>query len=311
MGGIMMDLALFQENFEILRKSSGKWVDKQLVMMTAAQCAAKGKRINESDFKHVIDKVKKSSSAFSPLRTVAFSISGLIYTKTNHYDDEIDILHRNYQELKNIGFRTSLHTYMAATLVEKDTDVNKLKSIYDEMKKYHPFLTSSDDYTAAVIIAKQPERVSDLVERAERYYNALNEKGLSKGNDLQLLANMLVMNGDYSQELTRNVIQTKEAFEKNHYKIRKIHYPSLGIIALSNGTNKAVKLVQDLTAMKIFKWYKDMALTIASLFLSQDYADAPAGLTAAVEAMIQAQQAAMVAATTATISASAASTSGD
>ena len=61
-----MDLALFEENFQILRKSSGKWVDKQLVMMTAAQCAAKGKRINESDFKHVLDKVKKSSSAFSP-----------------------------------------------------------------------------------------------------------------------------------------------------------------------------------------------------------------------------------------------------
>ena len=86
-----MDLALFQENFEILRKSSGKWIDKQLVMMTAAQCAAKGKRINESDFKHVIDKVKKSSSAFSPLRTISFSIAGLIYTKTTHYDVEIDL----------------------------------------------------------------------------------------------------------------------------------------------------------------------------------------------------------------------------
>ena len=115
------------------------------------------------------------------------------------------------------------------------------------------------------MIAKQPDQASDLVERAEKYYNALNEKGLSKGNDLQLLANMLVMNGDYSQELTRNVMKAKEAFEKNHYKVKKIHYPSLGIIALSNGTNEAVKLVQDLTAMKMFKWYKDMALTIASI----------------------------------------------
>ena len=54
-----------------------------------------------------------------------------------------------------------------------------------------------------------------------------------------------------------------------------------------------------------------MAITIASLFVSQDYADAPAGLTAAVEAMIQAQQAAMIVATTAAISSSAASSSGD
>ena len=59
-----MNLALFQENFDILRKYSGKWIDKQLVMMTVAQYAAKGKRINESDFKHVLDKVKKSWSPY-------------------------------------------------------------------------------------------------------------------------------------------------------------------------------------------------------------------------------------------------------
>ena len=100
-------------------------------------------------------------------------------------------------------------------------------------------------------------------------------------------------------------MKAKEAFEKIHYKVKKVHYPSLGIIALSDGTNEAVKLVQNLTAMKMFKWYKEMALTIASLFVSQDYADAPASLTAVVEAMIQAQQAAMIASTTAAISASA------
>jgi hypothetical protein len=92
---MIMDIALFQDNVEILRNSSGKWVDKRLVMMTAAQSAAKGKRIIGSDFTNVIEKVKKSSSVFSPLRTIYFSIAGLIYAKTNHFDDEIDRLHRN------------------------------------------------------------------------------------------------------------------------------------------------------------------------------------------------------------------------
>ncbi len=126
----MMDIALFQENIEILRQSGGKWIDQRLVMMTAAQCTAKGKRINGTDFKNVIEKVKKSSSAFSPLRLITFSIAGLIYIKTNHYDHEIDRLHRNYKALKEKGFQSSMHTYMAAMLMEEDTEVSRLKGIF-------------------------------------------------------------------------------------------------------------------------------------------------------------------------------------
>lgn len=299
-----MDLALFQENLDILHNSSGKWVDKRLVMMAAAQSAAKGKRIIASDFTNVIEKVKKSSSAFSPLRTINFSIAGLIYSKTNHYDGEINRLHSNYKVLKETGFRSSLHTYIAAMLMDKDTEVSKLKKIYDEMKKFHRFLTSYDDYPAAVLMAKQPDKISNLVETSENYYLALKEKGFHKGNDLQLLANMLVMNGPFSQELMRKVIDAKEAFEKKHYKIKSMHYPSIGIIALSNQTNEAVSLVQELTSLKTFKWYKDMAITVASILLSQDHVDASAGLTAAIEAMIQAQQAAVLVATVAAVSSS-------
>lgn len=83
-----------------------------------------------------------------------------------------------------------------------------------------------------------------------------------------------------------NFILAKEAFEKNHYKIKSMYYPSIGIIALSNQTNEAVSLVQDLTSLKTFKWYKDMAITVASILLSQDHEDASVGLTAA---LIQAQ----------------------
>jgi len=305
-----MNISLFEDNMEILRNSGGKWVDKRLVMMTAAQSTAKGKRIIGSDFKHLLDKVKNSSSAFSPLRMIVFSIAGLIYAKTNDYDGEIERLHRNYKALKDNGFRSSMHTYIAAMLMEEDTDGRRIEGIYEEMKKYHRFLTSYDDYPAAVMLAKQSDRISELVEISEKYYTTLNGKGFYKGNDLQLLANMLVMNGAFSQDLSRKVIEAKEAFEKNHYKIKSMHYPALSIIALSNQTNQAISLVQELTSLKTFKWYKDMAIIVASIFVSQDYADASAGLTAAVEAMIQAQQAAIIVATTAAISSSSTS-SGD
>lgn len=148
-----MNINLFEENIEIL-KGVGKWVDSRLIFMTAAQLAAKGKRVNELDFKQTADAVKKSASAFSPLRTVYFSIAGLIYAKESQAHGEINQLHQNYKELKSAGLRTSIHTYMAAFLMEKNADARRVKEIHDEMKKFHRFLTSYDDYPAAVMIAK-------------------------------------------------------------------------------------------------------------------------------------------------------------
>lgn len=301
-----MNINLFEENIEVLR-SVGKWVDSRLIFMTAAQLTAKGKRITEMDFQQTADAVKKSASAFSPLRTIYFSIAGFIYAKENHAAEEMNRLHQNYEKLKSAGFRSSIHTYIASLLMEENTDVRRVKEIYDGMKKYHRFLTSYDDYPASVMIAKQSAKIEELLETCEKYYKALHEKGFTKGNDLQFLANMLVMNGPFSIDIVNKVLYTKEAFEHNRIKIRSMQYPAIGIIALSNKTNEALSLTRELLSLKAMRWYKNMVVTIASIFVSQEFTDAAAGLTAEVEAMIQAQQAAVIATTVAAVSASSSS----
>jgi len=146
-----------------------------------------------------------------------------------------------------------------------------------------------------------------LLDTSEKYYQSLHEKGLKKGNDLQLLANMLVMNGPFSTETVNKVILAKETFEHHRIKIQSMHYPALSIIALSNKTSEALALSLELSSMKAMRWYKNIAVILASIFVSQEYTDAPAGLTAAVAAMIQAQQAAVIAASAAAVSASSSS----
>lgn len=304
-----MNMSLFEENIETLRNVS-KWVDTRLVLMTAAQLTAKNILINENDFKHIADSVKKSASVFSPLKTIYFSISGFIYAKDNQVEDELLRIHHHFKNLKAAGFRSSIHTYIAAMLMDEGLDVNRIKDIYNGMRKFHRFLTSYDDYPAAVIIAKQSPNVEELLANCEKYYVALHEKGLYRGNDLQLLGNMLVMNGAFSMDTVNKVIRTKEAFEHSRIKIQSIHYSSLGIIALSNKMNEALSLTHELVSMKELKWHKNMAVIIASIFVSQDYSDTVAGLTSAVEVMIQAQQSAVIAATAASIAASSSSSGG-
>lgn len=302
-----MEKKLLEENIEVLRRAAGSWMDRRLVLLTAAQFAAKGQKVNGQAFVKVSDLVKSSTSMFSPLRGIHFPMTGLIMAKDSHPEVEISRLHHNYKTLRMANMRSSAFTYIAAFLLDDDMDASRISAIYEEMKKHHRFLTSYDDYPAAVIIAKREGRVNELIEISERYYRGLNEKGLWKGNNLQFLANMLVMCGDFQHDLVRDVIYTKEELIRRGLKVKEIHYPALGVIALTGKIKEAAGFAVKLAEMKEFKWYKEMAITVAATFVSQEYIDASAGLTAAIHAMIQAQQASAAAATAAV---TAAATSG-
>ena len=304
-----MEKVLLEENVEILRRAVGSWMDRRLVIMTAAQFASKGKKIDGGSFLKVSDSVKKSVSFFSPLRSIHFPMAGLILTSERMPDEEISRIHQNYELLRSAGLRSSNFTYIAAFLMDEGMDVNRIKATHDEMKKYHRFLTSHDDYPAATIIAKQEGTIEELIEASEQYYRALNENGFYKGNDLQFLANMLVMNGKFNRDTVSNVILAKDELRRSGLKVKQMHYPSLGVIALSGKIKEAVAYSLDSVEMKLFRWYKEMAITVAAIFVSQEYIDASPGLTAAIQAMIQAQQAS-AAAVTAAAAASTSSSSG-
>ncbi|MFE8698481.1 DUF4003 family protein [Cytobacillus sp. FJAT-53684] len=301
-----MEKRLLEDNVEVLRQATGSWMDRRLVLMTAAQFAAKGQKVDGQAFLKVSDLVKKSASMFSPLRGIYFPMTGLIMAKDSHPEIEINRLHHNYKTLRMANMRSSAFTYIAAFLLEDHMEVSRISAVYEEMKRHHRFLTSYDDYPAAVIIAKRDGRVNELIEISERYYRGLNENGLWKGNDLQFLANMLVMSGDFQHDLVNNVLYTKDELTRQGLKVKAMHYPALGVIALTGKIKEATALAAQLAEMKVFKWYKDMAIIIAATFVSQEYIDTSAGLTTAIQAMIQAQQAS-AAATTAAIAAASSS----
>lgn len=304
-----MEINLLEENVEILRRAVGSRMDRRLVIMTAAQFASKGKKIDGGSFLKVSDTVKKSVSFFSPLRSIHYPMTGLILTSERMPDEEISRIHHNYDLLRSAGLRSSNFTYIAAFLMDEGMDITRIKSAHDEMKNYHRFLTSHDDYPAATIIAKQEGTIEELIEASEQYYRALNENGLYKGNDLQFLANMLVMNGKFNKDIVSQVILAKDELRRSGLKVKQMHYPSLAVIALSGKINETVAYSQNLVEMKLFRWYKEMAITAAAIFVSQEYIDASPGLTAAIQAMIQAQQAS-AAAVTGAAAASASSSSG-
>ncbi|WP_050179937.1 DUF4003 family protein [Domibacillus robiginosus] len=302
-----MNTQLLEENTKILRQTAGKWIDKRLVLLTAAQFAARGQQIDEETFTALSTKIKKSGSIFSPLRTIHFPMTGLLLLQKGNGEEGVDELHLKYDLLRSAGFRSSQYTYIAAFLIEPSTQPERVKAIYDELKKYHMFLTSNEDYPAAAVMASRPESVIELADASENYYHFFNKNGFWKGNDLQFLANMLVMNGLFEERTAHAVLEVKQELEQNGIKVRSMHYPALGIMALSGNKEMCVQFVHELRSSPSLKWYKDIAVTLAAIFVSQTVIEASAGLTAAVQAMIQAQQAVIAASTASAVAASSSS----
>ena len=302
-----MDTNLFEENTDILRQKAGMWIDKRLVLLTAAQFAAKQKQVDGEAFTALSTKIKKSGSIFSPLRTIHFPMAGLLMAQEGDEDENIAALHQKYEVLRSAGFSASQYTYIAAFLLHPATQPERMKDIYKEMRRYHAFLTSHEDYPAAALMANRSESVTELVDASEQYYRFFNKNGFWKGNDLQFLANMLVMNGLYDERLAEAVLQVRQELETNGLKVKGMHYPSLGIIALSGNKEEYAQTARELRNSPAIKWSKDMAIILAAIFASQAMIESSAGLTAAVQAMIQAQQAIIAASTASTVASSSSS----
>ncbi len=302
-----MEKTLFEKNVDILRQTAGKWIDKRLVLLTAAQFAAKQELIDGKEFTAVTDKLKKAVSIFSPLRTITFPITGLLMMKKGNKDTLINDLLEQYETLRSAGLYSSPYTYIAAFLLNPATKPERIKNIYDEMKRYHVFLTSSEDYPAAVIMANRPESAEKLVSASEEYYRFLSQNGFRKGNDLQFLANMLVMNGMFQKKTARLVLSAKQELENNGLKTKATHYPALGVIALSGKPKESAEIALKLKASPVLNWSKDMAIVLASIFTSQTIIDSSAGLTATLQAMVQAQQAVVAASAAGAVSAASSS----
>src|SRR5699024_10224678 len=73
-------------------------------------------------------------------------------------------------------FKRGTYTYISATIiltngvdVKRKELISKAKSLYDNMKKEHPFLTGQSDYPLATILAY--ENQDNIVDRMEYVYH--------------------------------------------------------------------------------------------------------------------------------------------
>jgi hypothetical protein len=197
----------------------------------------------------------------------------------------------------------------------------RFKAIYEQMKKYHWWLTGPDDFPVCAILVFQEGSPIQIGETIEAIYQSLNEKGFSKGDPLQTAANMLYLAGQSPPVLAEKYRFIYELFRKNKVRIFQSDYDELAILSMLPQdprliVDRMLRVRSELSKLKPkpsreISFDLAVGVTFVDLIQQDSKLDLVAGAQALMnmQAIIAAQQAAMAAAAAASVAATSAAAS--
>ncbi len=303
---------------ELKREMKWKVMDNRILMTIASLYVMNDRAFHLERLLQLADKIKKRAGIFSSMRShPRYTTAALFDVKTEEPETKINDLFSLYKEFRHAKFKSGVYTYLAAsTLFTQDLPssdakgiINKTSTIYEGMKKEHPFLTGTSDYPLAVLLAL--EERPGMIEIMETYYDQLSKNGFTKGNDLQFLSHILSLSSkENHQTLVQRAADVFQAFKQEGIKPKTMYYPVIGMLALSSDLfeMKAIReMYEEMNDVKHFKWQKDMNVIMAVSFYINEKMDQNSlpetSLYTALESILQAQQAVMIAAMTASAAA--------
>lgn len=287
------------------------------------------KEVNKETIKNAIEVINANTGIFSNFRGLyRFMLAGLMITESDSVEGTFNRILQSEQYLKDAGFKQGTHMPIACYALYKSSKEDDPKvmarhayEIYCNLKSNHPWLTSSDDYSMSVLLAKTEGDLS----RIEDAYDGLNNAGFYKGNELQRLSHILALSNRSIDEVVSECVALKALLKENKLNLSATFYAALGIITLINIEDPHVsrdwiELSHYLNSQKKYKWLgKGMNVLLASSIVSEQWIKESAtstpsevskiAISISVESLIAAQMAALIAATSASAAAASASAS--
>ncbi|CAM3915534.1 DUF4003 family protein [Mesobacillus zeae] len=321
-------LQLYKEIYSEL-KSELKWKvsDQRILMMVALLYAMNKKPFEFQRFLRMSDYIKSNVGAFNTLKSEQrFTTAAMLDTRFDDPENKFQDLLGIYERLVGARFSRGASTYIAAQVLlaqqenSSSEDIQRIMEIYKGMKSHHMFLTSASDYPLAALLAGREGTVEEIIERVEHFYQKLSRDAFCKGNDLQFLSHILSIDEQTDADrLIQRCTSVYDAFKLSGKKPKGMHYPVVGLLALLEEGNKEVSTIMEgaafLNGDKLFKWHKDLNIVMAAnLMMSEKMENTSlleTGIYTTIDAIIQAQQAAMIAVMASTSAAAASSGGGE
>ena len=109
--------------------------------------------------------------------------------------------------------------------------VERFKAIYDELKRYHWFLTGADDFPACAILVGQPGEPEVIGRQIEDVYQALRTRAkLWRGDPLQTAANVLYLSGLEADEIADRFARLAAGFKAAGVRVGQAEYDELAVL---------------------------------------------------------------------------------
>nr|WP_230641907.1 DUF4003 family protein [Bacillus thuringiensis] len=229
-------------------KGELKWKtsDSRTGMMIAAMYAGSDKLFDRGRFLEISSYIKNQVGMFSYLKSYhRFVVAATLDIHFTDYQKAFREFLDLYEQLVTGGFSRSIFTYLAAAVLlteeneQHGAHIQRSMQVYKRMKKDHLFLTSTNDYPLAVLLAGQSENVDTLMDRVERLYQKLATAGLHKGNDLQFLSHILSpKEGCQGRTVSRKMHKYMEFVKARKGKSKTDALPSYRVTSVTRGWRK-------------------------------------------------------------------------
>lgn len=309
-----METKKIEETYGQVSKSLGWAADKQVSLAVTMMYLSRGREFDAASHLEVSRLIKKKEGFTSPLRAhLHHIVTAYLVLGDGTAEEGLAKLNANQQALNNSKFWKSAYTYLAGLMMDSPEQAQQARELYNAMKTYHPFLTSSEDIPYVALLSNREGEVQERAETMNRYYKELRTQGFSAGNHLQWLSQVMTFDSPVFQpEVAGRVVAIRDFLKAENIKVRGEHYPVLGFLAIANANGQALAAVVEtaraLEASKLFRWYGSLILPSAVQLTMAESAELreseAAVFSASVEMLMQAQQAAMMLGVSAVIASS-------
>jgi hypothetical protein len=235
--------ARFRDVFEALNRERG-WFESATYLRfaaIAALCCEGSPSSVAGRIRDVAQQLKKKSGWFdnlrSELRFVVAAILTLHDDDTTEFINEIDRVRKLFRQ---VDLRRDSTYEMLTILVLRSglnqgtidlAAVQRVKGVYEEMKKYQWWLTGPDDLPACALLALRDEAVGLMGQRIDQIYAGLRKEGLWHCNELQSSANLLYLAEGRAELAVSRAGELIRQFKTRGQIIRRTEYDEIAILS--------------------------------------------------------------------------------
>ena len=321
---------LLAENWGLIHKVF--FLENNLMTTVAASSYAEKEKTVDPEFLKECHKVlTKKQGIFSEFRGSREVLVAAKMALSGNPEGYIDDVVAVYNKLKDGKIWDSTYKAIAAMVIvdtgkanEADAIIAKTKEIMEGMKKDHPFLTSDEDTSFAVLLAMTDKSVESILAELEESFQYIKKDFSFHQNAAYSLSQVLTTYPGDAQSKKEKALELLRAFEAAGTKYGKDYeLASIGsLVDIKVNTNELVdEIVEVADYLKEHKGFGSLSMSkisrlmfgtqIVSQFYSADEYKTDASVIAGTVAKVVAEETAMflaiIAASSASITASSSS----